>query len=189
MEWNRSESLVLAAETCSHCKGSGTRKSNREESGPCKCVLRSVFRICYRRFRECANKDLDSSRVSLENSVTREPGGGWSRKNEEYVADFLAIVKRTLTEEEHKVFRYHFLLGADWKLCCRKMQLDKGLFFHQIYRIQQKLGQAFRELQPYGIYPLNEYFSSVRSHSNSKVVSIRSAKSGLSSLVPLQKAA
>jgi hypothetical protein len=27
-----------------------------------------------------------------------------------------------------------------------------------VYRIQQKLGKVFRELQPYALYPLDEYF-------------------------------
>ena len=38
------------------------------------------------------------------------------------------------------------------------MNLDRGEFFHEVYRIQQKLGRAFRELEPYALYPLEEYF-------------------------------
>ena len=37
--------------------------------------------------------------------------------------------------------------------------MDRGEFFHEVYRIQQKLGRAFRELEPYGLWPLPEYFS------------------------------
>jgi hypothetical protein len=59
---------------------------------------------------------------------------------------------------EYKVFRFHFLLGADWRLCCRKLNLDRGNFFHTVYRIQQKLGKVFRELKPYALFPLDEYF-------------------------------
>jgi len=36
--------------------------------------------------------------------------------------------------------------------------MDRGVFFHHIYRIQQKLGRVFRELTPYALYPLDEYF-------------------------------
>jgi hypothetical protein len=43
-------------------------------------------------------------------------------------------------------------------LCCRQMQMEKGLFFHAVYRIQQKLGRAFRETRPYPLFPLDEYF-------------------------------
>jgi hypothetical protein len=36
--------------------------------------------------------------------------------------------------------------------------MDRGNFFHEVYRIEQRLGRVFRELQPYGLYPLDEYF-------------------------------
>ena len=82
----------------------------------------------------------------------------WGRKDEEYIADFTLIARRNLTEEEHRLFRYHFLLGADWKLCSRQLGIDRGNFFHAIYRIEQKLGRVFRELEPYPLFPLDDYF-------------------------------
>ena len=96
--------------------------------------------------------------------MERGPGGGgrryfWSRKEEEYIADFCLVSKRSLTEIEHQVFKYHYLMGADWKLCCRKLTIDKGNFFHMVYRIEQRLGRVFRELEPYALFPLDEYFS------------------------------
>ena len=60
---------------------------------------------------------------------------------------------------EHRVFKFHFLLGADWKLCCRRLNMDRGNFFHMVYRIEQRLGRVFRELEPYGLFPLDEYFN------------------------------
>lgn len=45
-------------------------------------------------------------------------------------------------------------------MCCRKLNLDRGTFFHDVYRIQQKLGRTFRELEPYALFPVDEYFSS-----------------------------
>ncbi|HSU32024.1 MAG TPA: hypothetical protein VLJ11_12400 [Bryobacteraceae bacterium] len=74
------------------------------------------------------------------------------------MADFVLVSRRTLSEYEYKVFKYHFLLGADWKLCCRKLGIDRGEFFHEVYRVQQKLGRTFRELEPYALFPLDEYF-------------------------------
>jgi hypothetical protein len=38
--------------------------------------------------------------------------------------------------------------------------MDRGTFFHEIYRIQQKLGKVFRELEPHALFPLDEYFNS-----------------------------
>jgi hypothetical protein len=85
----------------------------------------------------------------------------WGRKDEEYIADFCLVSRRVLDDFEYKIFRFHFLLGADWRLCCRQLKMDKGLFFHAVYRIQQKLGRDFRELAPYPLFPLDEYFGAV----------------------------
>jgi hypothetical protein len=94
-----------------------------------------------------------------------EPQGGgssrltWGRKDEEYIADFCLVSRRTLDDFEYKLFRYHFLLGADWRLCSRRLGIQRGNFFHAVYRIEQKLGRVFRELTPYALYPLDEYFN------------------------------
>ncbi|MFL6415572.1 MAG: hypothetical protein ACJ74Y_07875 [Bryobacteraceae bacterium] len=76
------------------------------------------------------------------------------------MADFCLVSKRTLEEHQYKIFTNHFLLGADWKLCCRKLGMDRGAFFHEVYRIEQKLGRTFRELEPFALFPLDEYFNS-----------------------------
>ncbi len=158
MEWTRSETLALAASSCTTCHGLGMLTGKRGRSTPCNCVLRAIFRACYARFQHCATKEKRLSRVSFEFTQGRESRFTWGRKDEEYVADFCLIAKRTLTEEEHRIFRFHYLLGADWKLCCMKLKMDRGNFFHAVYRIQQKLGRVFRELKPYGLFPLDEYF-------------------------------
>ncbi len=82
------------------------------------------------------------------------------RKDEEYVADFFLIARRTLNPFHYRVFSYHFLLGGHWRLCCRRLGLDRGQFFHEIYRIQEVLGRVFYELEPYPLYPPREYFVS-----------------------------
>lgn len=99
------------------------------------------------------------SRVSLEANPGRQRKSVWGLKNEEFIADFCLVSRRTLEEQEYRIFRYHFLLGADWKLCCRKLNMDRGTFFHEIYRIQQKLGRTFRELEPHALFPVDEYFN------------------------------
>jgi len=83
----------------------------------------------------------------------------FGRKHEEYMADFCLVSRRSLTEAEYRLFRYHFLLGADWTLCARKLSMSRGNFFHAVYRIEQKLGRVFRELQPYPLFPLDDYFN------------------------------
>jgi hypothetical protein len=98
------------------------------------------------------------SQARLEHTNGRENRISWGRKQEEYVADFCIVAKRVLSEEEHQIFRFHFLLGADWKLCCRRLKIDRGQFFHAVYRIEEKLGRTFREVRPYSLFPLDEYF-------------------------------
>jgi hypothetical protein len=160
MEWTRSETLVLAQQSCSFCYGLGLRQGRSGASTPCNCVFRAIFRACYARFRQCASKEKYVSRVSLEANPGRHRKSVWGLKNEEYMADFILVSRRTLEEYEYVVFKYHFLLGADWNLCCKKLKLDRGEFFHEVYRIQQKLGRTFRELEPHALFPLDQYFNS-----------------------------
>jgi hypothetical protein len=157
MEWTRSETLALAVPNCTHCFGTGIRSLKRGEPHACNCVLRAIFRACYARFRHCATKEKYLSKVSLD-CTARGGRRVWGRKDEEYVADFTLVSRRSLTPEEYKLFSFHFLLGADWRLCCRRLNIDRGNFFHSVYRIEQKLGKIFRELKPYALYPLDEYF-------------------------------
>lgn len=98
------------------------------------------------------------ARSPLEHSPGRQGKMAWGRKDEEYIADFCLVSRRALTDFEHRIFRFHFLLGADWRLCTRKLKIDRGNFFHAVYRIEQKLGLVFRELKPYSLFPLQSYF-------------------------------
>jgi hypothetical protein len=129
-----------------------------DKATPCNCVLRSIFRACLARFRHCATKERYMTKISLELRPGRERSFTWGRKDEEYLADFILVARRSLTEVEYKLFTYHFLLGADWRLCCRRLSIDRGAFFHSVYRIEQALGRVFRELEPYALFPLDEYF-------------------------------
>jgi hypothetical protein len=125
---------------------------------PCNCVLRAIFRACYARFRHCVGKEKYMSRISLEFVPGRERSFSWGRKDEEYAADFILVSRRTLDPVQYRIFKYHYLLGADWKLCCHRLGIDRGNFFHAVYRIEETLGRIFRELEPYSLFPLDEYF-------------------------------
>ena len=159
IDWNRSETIALAKESCTQCQGVGLRDGGKKGSeAPCNCVLRSIFRACYARFRYCIEKEKHVSHARLAIISGNERRQVWGRRDEEYIADFCLVSKRFLDESEHKLFRFHFLLGADWRLCCRQLKLDRGSFFHEVYRVEQKLGRIYRELEPYALYPLDEYF-------------------------------
>jgi len=82
------------------------------------------------------------------------------------------------------------LLGADWKLCCRRLKMDRGNFFHTLYRIQQKLGRVFRELEPYALFPLDEYFGGpIHKPVQSNLLSMPSPARPNALKVPLKKVA
>lgn len=134
------------------------RVGRGQKETPCYCVFRAVFRACYNRFRVLAARGVNAGTVSLEFCRGHEGRRFYGRKAEEYLADFTLVSRRHLEGLDYDVFRFHFLLGASWKLCCRRLNMDRGNFFHAVYRVEEKLGRAFAELQPYSLYPLDEYF-------------------------------
>ena len=159
MKWNTLDLRDLSQPSCGACGGNGERLTKTGEVGPCECALRGVFRACYERFRECAGRERRISQVSYkETPIGKSHRGTWSRKEEEYIADFEMVSRRHLDEWHYKIFRYHFLLGADYRLCCRKMAVPKGYFLHAIYRIEERLGKVFYQLKPYALYPPHDYF-------------------------------
>ena len=159
MDWTASDVLSLARLSCVICGGEGKKREKKGRIIPCYCVLRAVFRACYARFRVCAAKEKYISRVTFEHFGGKEGRMMWSRKDEEYAADFHLVTRRTLDPFHYQVFTYHFLLGGDWKLCCHRLRIDRGQFFHAVYRIQEALGQVFYALEPYALYPPREYFT------------------------------
>ncbi len=169
MDWTRSDTIGIANHDCTHCHGLGLRGGRMGETQPCHCVLRNIFRMCYRKFRNLVQQEKRMSRVTLESAGAQCRKTIWSRKDEEYVADFLGVAKRTLDEGEHRVFRFYHLLGADWNLCCDRLGMDKGTFFHEVYRVEKKLGRVMRELQPYALFPVDQYYFGVKVEHKAKV--------------------
>ena len=67
--------------------------------------------------------------------------------------------------------------------------MDRGTFFHEIYRITERLGRVFRELQPYPLFPLDEYFHGTTRERN-RLQEYRDARrEGPSFTPPLKEAA
>jgi len=70
--------------------------------------------------------------------------------------DFELAAKRKLRRLELRVFRLHFVDCGDWHQCCAVLHIGRGEFFHEVYRLEERLG---RELLRRGIFPLYEYFN------------------------------
>ena len=130
---------------------------------PCHCVYRAVFRACHTRFRTIALSGAYASSVKPEHGFL--PGRnrrGYGMKWQEYAADFVLIARRYLTGNALYIFRMHFLLGCEWAPIAAKLGMDKGEFFHEVYRIQQRLGRLYYEIQPHSLFPLDQYFASTQ---------------------------
>lgn len=162
MNWTRSEVIALAHNRCTICHGLGLRAGRNGKTPPCNCVFRAIFRACHNRFRSIAACPPRMTTARLEGSLRSHlrRGQTFGFRNEEYAADFLLVARRVLRERTlaWNVFRWYHLYGGDWKLVTRKLGLDRGAFFHEVYRVEQRLGRAFRELTPYSLFPLDEYF-------------------------------
>jgi len=159
MNWDRTETIGLAKESCVNCKGLGLLADQGAPNTPCGCVLRAVFRACYARYVFCVTKEKYMSKVCLVARQGKERKRCYERLLEDYIADFYLVSLRSLNAFERGLFRAHFLEGGDWRVCCRRLRVDRGIFYHAVYHIQQKLGRVFRELRPYSLFPLDEYFA------------------------------
>jgi len=126
-EWGHSIVIGLANNNCAYCKGRGWNRSARGYDSPCNCVFRAVFRACFNRYREYRVTE-PIGRVDLSFC----PSGKsckmhYSRKREEYLADFVIIASRVLDELSWRLFDLHMLQGRDYKECVRLLGLDRRL--------------------------------------------------------------
>jgi hypothetical protein len=159
MEWTHSETIGLSNVKCVKCEGTGFRPgTHRDGKTPCNCVLRNIFRACLSRLYACNSFDNYIARVEYNFCPGHDASRSWTHKTQDYAADFYLIAKRTLTEREFAVLRLHYLLRHDWNACCNFLRMDRGAFFHICYRVEQKLGRAYREVRPYSLFPCDEYF-------------------------------
>lgn len=90
--------------------------------------------------------------------------GMWTfgRKREEFLADVLLVARRTLSEADWRLFDLHFVRGLEWSRCCSYLGYSRGYFFHAVYRVQEALGRAWVEVQPFPLCPPSGYFSGRR---------------------------
>lgn len=160
MQWNKRDLNFLARSECPICRGEGSLESRNEAVQPCDCALRSAFRACYARFRDCANDGRALSRVSFDRTPTgRSNKGTWGLKREEYMADFELTARRSLSAPRHKLFRFHHILGASVSMCARRLRLSPEAAARAVAQIEIDLGRSFATMEPYSLYPLWDYFN------------------------------
>jgi hypothetical protein len=185
--WDRSACIGLAKASCVYCHGYGLRPVfhaiNRGAEAvaqvrmrranltppavrvssevPCNCVFRAAFRAVYNRFKDCAALRPHVNAVTWDRPRGTTGYRFYSRKREEFSADFCLIARRSLEDLEAEIFRRHFVRRADWRACCRQLSIDRGTFFHRVYEIEVLLGRVFAETLPYPLYPVAEYFGGI----------------------------
>lgn len=143
--FKRGSLASLADGMCMKCEGLGVVFAGYGFGHPilCNCVFRGVFRKCFYQWQHA---------VSFQWSNIRH-------EEIDFAIDFEKIAVNRLTSIPAHVFRLHFLQGAPWKLCCQQMRISRGEFFHEVYRLEQRLGRVFVEMKPYGLYPIQKYLA------------------------------
>jgi hypothetical protein len=153
LAWPRGLVLPLARERCRHCAGFGFALSG----DPCGCVLRAITRRLVGLWRTFTGRpSLTPVRLGTAKQPFRNDFYG--RPGQEFVADLESLARRVLTPHEVRLFRLYHLAEGEGRSICRRLRLNEGAFWHSIYRLEAKLGRAARELKPYALFPVYEYF-------------------------------
>ncbi len=160
--WEK-EAAALAQGRCSQCGGSGLLLTKRTENPddevtPCTCVCRRIFNACWYRYQTIQESGRYESPVILSRLLNA------SRPHEEYAADFVQTSRRALREliDEPvllEIFELHMVRMKAIGTCARKLRIDQQQLEYQIRRIEVYLGRVYRELEPYPLFPLYEYFA------------------------------
>lgn len=146
---NRGVAIANAAAKCTHCGGEGSLRRR----GYCGCVLRAVFRICWDQYKYSAENGISLNRCCVM-EISRGGKILTGLPHAEFVADFERAVARALTPARRKLFELHFAGGLAWYDCLAKLRLDRGQFFHEVYRVEEAIGAECLK----GLYPLDQYF-------------------------------
>lgn len=153
--WDYSDTIGAARASCTWCGGLG-----RTDGGNvCNCVLREAFRACRAKYRWIRNTPRCAG-VTLEHLPRGLHGGPrfyYSRADEEFAAAFGIAGMRALGGDERLrgVFRLHVLEEREWTGCVKRLRIDRGSFWHYVYRVQELAGRSYRDE---GLYPLSAYF-------------------------------
>lgn len=164
--WTRPMVVSLSHAMCTTCQGTGTR-SGRRSRLTCRCVLRNVFDRVRAFATNAVHQEGNISQVSYIQSAHSINRRSYGMPVSEFRADFNLVVRRAiqkrfsnkfLADLHLKIFDLHLSRGFCWYNVAQLVGLDRGNFFHCVYRIKMVAGRAFVEGRV-PLYPINEYFS------------------------------
>lgn len=125
----RTEHIAMAATGCYPCYGTGLKTPDSSQAQAlCYCVYRRIFRAVLHKVREIATGAHLLPQISLRETSRPTGRTNTGHMRENYSADVFLAAKRALNPSDWRIFRYHYLLGADAGLCARKLGMDRNTF-------------------------------------------------------------
>ena len=168
--------VALSMHSCRHCRGRGL-VACKGRYRTCACVYRRVFRACLDSYHYCQASMGSPGAVQCER-VGRAQGRCAivaSFKRAEYAADFILLARRVLAFRpiEMAVFNAFHVDDLEWIVAVprvnrllrqlrpprRPRPLNRGSFFHAVYRAEGLIGAAILTTRPYSLFPPRQYFA------------------------------
>lgn len=147
--------LALSMPSCTRCCGRGVYLA-RSELRVCNCAYRGVFD----RVMSAFHARTWSAQIYQRQSI----------KQSEWFADVHIIAMRALDGSDLRkaIYRLGCVEDRDWKIASVKVGLSRGNYFHELYRVKETVGRAWLETKPYGVFPIEDYFSMALPDAQSK---------------------
>jgi hypothetical protein len=137
----------LSSVHCPHCAGEGQLPDKRfrspRERGICKCVARTVFRLCLKKFRQLDDRGQQDIH--------------WARAAE-FRADFESITRPRDSFLDALIFRRYFILDLPWKAVVRQTGYSKYGVYRRLETLEIHAGRAILATQPHSVFPVDRYF-------------------------------
>jgi hypothetical protein len=162
--------LALSNSFCRRCGGLGVVRV-RSRHRTCACVFRAAFRECLASYHHCTASMGSGGGVQYER-VGHAQGRCAiiaSFKRAEYAADFVLLARRALADRpiEWAVFEAYHVAELEWMDAIPRVNqtlhlarpLNRGNFFHAVYRTEEIIGSTLLRTQPYSLYPPRAYFA------------------------------
>jgi hypothetical protein len=145
---------IVARGGCDICFGFGEVRRPDWSLRVCGCAYRGILRACWDQERKVRESLVAGSALLFIEPVA---GYGWALnyKTIEYRVDFAGVIERVLPPAERLLWRLHCEEGRPWFECGPRLGMNRGNFFHALYRMQERLGRGLLEA---GLYPLAKYF-------------------------------
>jgi len=144
--------FVLAFPTCQTCGGSGLSGADH-----CACVLRRIARAVHAHVHNLQARIGSIQPLALDSTAAPQ-GKRWNGiVSVDYISDVYNTARRVLSDVDFTLWKHHCLKRHPWHCCCPKLGINRGVFFHRLYDIEERVGRTFLQLAPYPLFPIHCY--------------------------------